>query len=86
MNKLADGVFSDEQIINLLTTKPADILGLSQKIDINKPANLTLFTLSGEGTFEKDQIECVSKNSPFLGAKQKGCVIGIINNNQIKLN
>ena len=61
MNKLADGVFSDEQIINLLTTKPADILGLSQKIDINKPANLTLFTLSGEGTFEKDQIECVSK-------------------------
>lgn len=86
LNKLADGVFSDEQIINLLTTKPADILGLSQKIDINKPANLTLFTLSGEGTFEKDQIECVSKNSPFLGAKQKGCVIGIINNNQIKLN
>ena len=47
LNKLADGVFLDEQIINLLTTKPADILGLSQKIDINKPANLTLFTLSG---------------------------------------
>lgn len=86
LNKVTEGILNEEQIINLLSSKPAEIIGLENKIDVNESANITLFTQSVNSTFEKNQIECVSKNSPFIGSELKGKVVGVINNNQIKLN
>lgn len=86
LNKALNGELSEEQIVDLLSKKPAQILGLESKLEENQPANLTLFTQEGESVFEKSDIECVSKNSPFIGSELKGKVIGVINNNQIQLN
>ncbi len=86
LNKALEGSLSEEQIIDLIATKPSQILGLENKVDENIPANLTIFSLEGNSTFEKNQIECLSKNSPFIGNEIKGKVIGIVNNNQIQLN
>ena len=82
---LGDG-FSEEEIIRLIATNPAHILGLNPKIEENERANLTIFSQKGSHNFEKSDIECLSKNSPFIGSEIKGKVIGIINNNKIQLN
>lgn len=86
LNKIAEGILNEEQIIAAISTKPSEILGLKNKIELNKPANITIFTQGETSKFEKNQIECLSKNSPFIGSELKGRVVGIINNNQIKLN
>ena len=77
--------FSDEDIIRLISTNPSKILGFNLKIDEKEKANITLFNTNESTYFEKSDIECFSKNSPFIGAELKGKVIGVINNNQLKL-
>jgi len=86
LNKILGDNFSEEEIIRLIATNPSKILGLKPKIDENEKANLTLFSHEGSNNFEVTDIECLSKNSPFLGAELKGKVIGIINNNKIQFN
>ncbi len=49
-------------------------------------ANLTLFTPEGNWEFTKSDIHSKSKNSAFLGMKQKGKVFGVYNQNQLVLN
>ena len=56
LNKALEGSLSEEQIINLIATKPTEILGLENKVDENSSANLTIFSLEENSTFEKDQI------------------------------
>tara|TARA_Y100000766_G_C18916192_1_gene611604 strand:+ start:3010 stop:4269 length:1260 start_codon:yes stop_codon:yes gene_type:complete len=85
LNKVLEKEFSGEEIIQLISTNPAKILGLNLKIDNKEKANITLFTSEGSYNFEESDIECISKNSPFIGSKLKGKVIGIINNNKINL-
>ena len=48
-------------------------------------ANITLFNPEGKSTFTKENILSKSKNSAFLGQKQKGKVYGIYNQNQLIL-
>lgn len=86
LNKILGDNFSEEEIIRLIATNPSKILGLNPKIDENEKANLTLFSQKGSNNFEVSDIECLSKNSPFLGSELKGKVIGIINNNKIQFN
>ncbi len=86
LNKTLDNEFSQEEIIRLISTNPARILGLDYKIDESKLANITIYSQKGNSNFMKSDIECLSKNSPFIGAELKGKVVGIINNNKIKLN
>ncbi len=86
LKKCTAGDLTDEQIAILLSSKPSEILGLENKIEENSKANLTIFTTEEKSIFDKSQIECLSKNSPFIGSELEGKVIGIINNNQIKLN
>lgn len=86
LKKCTAGDLTDEQIAILLSSKPSEILGLENRIEENSKANLTIFTTEGKSIFDKNQIECQSKNSPFIGSELEGKVIGIINNNQIKLN
>jgi dihydroorotase len=71
-------------LINQLTEHPKNITGLTiHPIDINAEACLTFFDPSIEFTFEEQMIKSKSKNSPFIGKKLKGKILGIINNNQL---
>lgn len=72
-----------EQVIEKLSTNPRKILGLNQfSISENSIANLTVFDENLAWTFSQSDIKSKSKNTPFVGTKFKGKVIGIINNKQ----
>ncbi len=76
-----------ETIINSLTVNPRKILKLQkQSIAEGAQANLTLFNPEEEWLFEKKHIRSKSANTPLLGKKFKGKVIGIIYNKQVHLN
>ena len=75
-----------ENIITTLTINPRSILKLqSTMIAEGEQANITLFDPQAEWVFEKKHIQSKSVNTPFIGTKFKGKVIGIINKKQIKL-
>lgn len=76
-----------ETIIEALTTNPRTILKLEQpKIAEGQQANITLFDPEAEWIFEKKSILSKSANTPFIGTKFKGKVIGIINKKQSHFN
>lgn len=76
-----------ETIIEALTTNPRAILKLEQpKIAEGQQANITLFDPEAEWIFEKKSIRSKSANTPFIGTKFKGKVIGIINKKQSHFN
>ncbi len=74
-----------ETIIQALTTNPRNILKLKQpKLAVGEVANITLFDPNVEWVFEKKHIQSKSANTPFIGTKFKGKVIGVINKKQLK--
>lgn len=76
-----------ETIIEKLSANPRKILKLKQpKIAEGESANLTIFDPETEWIFEKKNIQSKSANSPFIGSKLKGKVIGIINKKQVHIN
>jgi dihydroorotase len=76
-----------ETIINSITAHPRNILKLTQPIFAEgELANITLFDPEAEWVFEKKNIKSKSANTPFLGTKFKGKVIGILNKNQVNFN
>ncbi|MBN8703448.1 MAG: dihydroorotase [Bacteroidetes bacterium] len=75
------------QLINAITVQPRAITNQAPvTISEKSLACLTLFDPSAEWTVEEKNIKSKSKNTPFIGAKLTGKVIGIINNNQVHLN
>ena len=54
-------------------------------IELNKKANITLFSTEGNYIFSKENILSKSKNSAFVGTEIKGKVYGIFNNNKLVL-
>jgi dihydroorotase len=78
---------TEEKCIELLSINPRKLLA-SNKVMIkeNETACLTLFCPGTEWTYEKSNIQSRSKNSPFIGKKLTGKVIGIINKDQVLLN
>ncbi len=76
-----------ETIIEKMTFSPRKILKLKQpKIAEGEPANLTMFDPELEWIFERKNIQSKSINSPFLGSKFKGKVIGIVNKKLVHIN
>lgn len=76
-----------ETIVNALTANPRSILKLEHpKIAEGEQANITLFDPEAEWIFEKKCIQSKSANTPFIGTKFKGKVIGIINKKQAHFN
>jgi dihydroorotase len=76
-----------ETIIQALTANPRKVLGLpAVTIREGEPASVTLFDPDKEWVFEKEHIRSRSLNTPFIGSKFKGKVIGIINKNKVHLN
>jgi len=62
-----------------------DASGENDSIAENAKANLTLFNPEGEWIFTKENILSKSKNSAFLGAKMKGKVYGIYNQQKLEI-
>lgn len=80
--------FTDtNNFIQLITENPANIFGLSlHKIEKGSTASLTIFEPGTEYIFEESMILSKSKNSPFIGKKMKGKVVGIIHKSKAVLN
>ncbi|WP_026978695.1 dihydroorotase [Flavobacterium tegetincola] len=74
-----------EDIIEKLTAGRSLFLGIEQAIEIDKPANISLFSAKVNYTFSKSDILSKSKNSAFLGTELQGKAHGIYNNNQLVL-
>jgi dihydroorotase len=55
------------------------------KIKEKEKANLTLFLPNKEWKFEEKDIRSKSKNTPFVGKKLKGKIVGVVNNGQIQI-
>ena len=73
-------------LIEQITAAPRNIFGLAlPQIETGSKACLTLFDPNAEYIFEEKDIQSKSHNTPFIGKKLKGKVIGIINNKITKL-
>jgi dihydroorotase len=79
-------IFSLEKTIEILT-RGKDIFKI-EKTNLNEGslAKLSLFTVSDDYEFSKENILSKSKNSAFLGLKMKGKPLGIINSEKICIN
>ncbi len=79
-------IFSLEKTIEILT-KGKDIFKIEETtLNEGSLAKLSLFTLSNEYEFSKENILSKSKNSAFLGLKIIGKPLGIINSEKICIN
>lgn len=77
----------EEKAVELLSVNARKLLGLVPGIiKENEKACLTLFCPDAVWAYEKNNIRSRSKNSPFIGKKLTGKVIGIINKEQVHLN
>lgn len=73
--------------VQLVTENPTKIFGLaSQKVEEGAAASLTIFEPATEYIFEESMVLSKSKNSPFIGKKMKGKVVGIIHKNKVVIN
>ena len=76
-----------ELIIEKISNSPREILGLPLvTIKQGESANLTIFTSEGISTFTEQDIKSKSKNSPFIGNKIKGKVLGTVNKGKVNWN
>ncbi|MBK8521007.1 MAG: dihydroorotase [Chitinophagaceae bacterium] len=76
-----------EDFVQMQTINVRHIFGLPiPEIKEGEMASLTLFVPGQEFTFEENMIRSKSKNTPFIGKKLKGKVVGIINKSNIHLN
>jgi len=73
--------------VQMQTIHVRNIFGLTiPVIKEGEMASLTLFTPDTEFIFEESMIRSKSKNTPFIGRKLKGRVVGIINKSNLLLN
>jgi dihydroorotase len=78
---------TEEACVAILSTNARKLLGLDLAIiKENERACLTLFCPAVEWIYERNGIRSKSKNSPFIGKKLTGKVLGIINKDQVHLN
>ena len=76
-----------EDFVQMQTVNVRNIFNMPiPEIKEGEAATLTLFLPDTEFVFEESMIKSKSKNSPFIGKKLKGKVVGIINKSTIHLN
>jgi dihydroorotase len=70
-------IISLEQFIRMISTKPAEILGLEDKgkIRIGADADLTILNLHQETVIDKTKFKSKSRNCPFHGWKCRGLAV-----------
>jgi dihydroorotase len=78
---------SPVNFVSLLSENPRRIFGLDQPlIEVGQPCSLTLFAPAGSTLLQESTTRSKSKNSPFMGKKLNGAVVGIINGEKLVLN
>jgi len=79
MTLVHDGRIELNVLIDKLTRKPAEILGLRQGIsgtlEIGKPADIVVFDMDREWTVEPEKFLSKGKNTPLAGTRLKGKVM-----------
>ncbi len=76
-----------QDFVQMQTVNVRNIFGvIVPEIKEGETTSLTLFMPDAEFVFEENMIRSRSKNSPFIGKKLKGRVVGIINKGQVHLN
>ena len=75
-----------ERIIEAFTFQPANIFGLEHRSVEDSGTAFTVFTTAGPWTLLKEEVRSSSANNPFVGKDLQGKVLGIISQNQIRLN
>ena len=76
-----------KKFVEMQTVTARNLFGLTvPEIKVGEQAKLTLFNPNTEFIYNENTIQSKSKNSPFIGKKLKGRVIGIINKNKLILN
>jgi dihydroorotase len=66
------------RLVELFTTGPARVLGKERKLAAGEPADLTIFSLDREWTYNVKQSASKSRNSPFDGHKFLGGPVATI--------
>lgn len=85
LNTSVNGL-TPERTVELLSSNPRKIFNLPiPTIAVGKEARLTLFDPSVEWTLTKSDLRSRSSNSPFIGKRLKGKVIGTIHPNATTL-
>lgn len=68
-----DGVISEQQLVELMSVHPAEILGLAAgSLSTGTDADVTIIDPGLEFHYTEDKVLSKSKNSPFLGWKLQG--------------
>jgi dihydroorotase len=80
--------YSNLKLIDLVrkfSIRPREIFGLPvPKIKEKEKANLTFFLPNKEWKFEGKDIRSKSKNTPFVGKKMRGKIVGVVNNGKFQ--
>ncbi|KAF1296062.1 dihydroorotase [Enterococcus sp. JM4C] len=67
------GIFTLEQVIDWMATKPAEIFGLSAgTLRIGQAADIAIFDISHETVIDDQEFESLGVNTPFVGWKISG--------------
>jgi dihydroorotase len=75
-----------EQLVGKFAVGPRDVLGLPlPELAEGAPANLTLFDPQAQWQFTLADIRSKSRNTPFVGARFTGRVVGIIHQGRASL-
>jgi dihydroorotase len=72
------GRLSLMRMVELFTTGPARVLGIERKLAPGQAADLTLFSLTHEWTYNVNQSTSKSRNSPFDARTFKGAPVATI--------
>jgi dihydroorotase len=82
------GKFSLRELVKLLCSHPAQILGFSDRGSIKegKRADLTVIDTQTPYVVQESEIASLSKNTPFLGSELKGKVLATIFGGKIVYN
>lgn len=84
---LDSGALDLQQLLQKFVKKPREILNLEvPEITEGARANLTLFNIDEEWTFDEEQVRSKSKNSPYLGDRLKGRAEAIYNKGRFVVN
>ncbi|MBK9488962.1 MAG: dihydroorotase [Haliscomenobacter sp.] len=87
VNTHLEGVLSQTELVEKLAINPRRIFNLEEiTVREGAKANLTVFHPHQTWTFERSHIFSKSGNSPLLGKRLKGKVIGVVNNGSAFIN